>query len=462
MPQATSATTGRKARRATTASFIGTAVEWYDFYIYGTATALVFGKLFFPTASPAAGTLAAFATFWVGFLARPLGGLIFGHIGDRVGRKNVLVATLVLMGSATTLIGVLPTHASIGVAAPILLVLLRAVQGIAVGGEWGGAVLMATENTEHKRRGLAGMWVQQGSPAGSILATLVFIAVGHLPDDAFLSWGWRIPFLLSAVLVAVGLVIRLKVSESTDFQAAKEQAAKEQADTGQTAGGQEDVAPKIPVVELFRTSWPLVLLGVGASAMGISSAYFTNTFVLSWATSDLGVHRQTMLDILLVLAILQFLWQPLAALLAQHVGTVRLMAGALIANIVVAVPMFLLIATRDSTLIGVGLALGVLTGCSYYALLAGFLSQAFPVRVRYTGVSLAYQLCSTVIGGSTPLVAQWLLTRGGGHWPVVGYYIALLLLTTVCVLALARRRPGARDDAPGTGAREPESLPTVA
>lgn len=446
MPQATP-TAGRNARRATTASFVGTAVEWYDFYIYGTATALVFGKLFFPTASPAAGTLAAFATFWAGFLARPLGGLIFGHIGDRVGRKNVLVTTLILMGTATTLIGLLPTYATIGVAAPILLVLLRAVQGIAVGGEWGGAVLMATENTEQKRRGLAGMWVQQGSPAGSILATLVFIAVGHLPDEAFMTWGWRVPFLLSTLLVVIGLVIRLKVAESPDFEAARQR---------------EEATPKIPVVELFRTSRTLVLLGVGASAMGISSAYFTNTFVLSWATSDLGVHRQTMLDILLVLAVLQFLWQPLAALLAQRVGTVRLMAGALIANIVVAVPMFLLIATRDSTLIGVGLALGVLTGCSYYALLAGFLSQAFPVKVRYTGVSLAYQLCSTVIGGSTPFVAQWLLTRGGGHWPVVGYYITLLLLTTVCVLALARHRSrrDAADDA-GSGTREPEDRPAA-
>ncbi|MFJ3671982.1 MFS transporter [Streptomyces sp. NPDC090106] len=448
-------TAGRQARRATVASFIGTAVEWYDFYIYGTATALVFGKLFFAGADPATGTLAAFATFWVGFLARPIGGLVFGHIGDRVGRKNVLVTTLVLMGSATTLIGVLPTYADIGVAAPVLLVLLRAVQGIAVGGEWGGAVLMATENTERGRRGIAGMWVQQGSPAGAVLASLVFIAVGHLSDEAFLSWGWRVPFLLSAVLVVIGLVIRLKVSESTDFETARAREKK--------AGPAARATAKVPVVELLRTSWPLVLLGVGASAMGISSAYFTNTFVLSWATSDLGVDRQTMLDILLVLAVLQFLWQPLAALLARRVGTVRVMAGALIANIVVAVPMFLLIATRDSTLIGLGLALGVITGASYYAMLAGFLAQAFPVRVRYTGISLAYQLCSTVIGGSTPLVAQWLLGVGGGHWPVVGYYITLLLLTTVCVLALARRRAGSSDagGAEGSAGRAAEGVATA-
>ncbi|MEV0618325.1 MFS transporter [Nonomuraea sp. NPDC050404] len=414
----------RQSRRATIASFIGTAVEWYDFYIYGTASALVFGTLFFPESDSGAGTLAAFATFWVGFLARPLGGIVFGHVGDRIGRKNVLVITLILMGTATTLIGFLPTYASIGYAAPVLLVLLRALQGLAVGGEWGGAVLMATENADDKRRGTAGMWVQQGSPAGSILATLVFLMVGGLPDDAFMEWGWRVPFLLSAILVVIGLVIRLTVHESAEFSAARD----------------AEPAVKLPIVTLFRTAWPLVALGIGASAMGISAAYFTNTFVLSWATTDLGVPRQTMLNILLVIAILQFVWQPAAAHVARRIGMVPLMAGALAANILVAVPMFLLITTRDSVLIGIALALSIVTGASYYAMLAGFLAQAFPVRVRYTGISVAYQLCSTIIGGSTPLVAQWLLTSSGGsHWPVVGYYIVLLVLTLSCVLALARR-----------------------
>ncbi|MFI7708027.1 MFS transporter [Nonomuraea sp. NPDC049480] len=414
----------RQGRRATIASFIGTAVEWYDFFIFGTASALVFGTLFFPESDSGAGTLAAFATFWVGFLARPLGGIVFGHVGDRLGRKNVLVITLILMGSATTLIGVLPTYASIGYAAPLLLVLLRALQGIAVGGEWGGAVLMATENAAQGRRGMAGMWVQQGSPAGAILATLAFLVVGRMPDDAFLQWGWRVPFLLSALLVVIGLVIRLTVHESAEFRAARK----------------AEPAVKVPLVTLFRTAWPLVVLGIGASALGISAAYFTNTFLVSWATTDLGVPRQTMLDILLVIFILQFLWQPVAAYVARRIGTVRLMAGALAANILVAVPMFLLITTRDGLLIGIALALSVVTGASYYALLAGFLAQAFPVRVRYTGVSVAYQLSSTIIGGSTPLVAQWLLISGGGsHWPVVGYYIFVLVLTLGCVLALARR-----------------------
>ncbi|MFB4276763.1 MULTISPECIES: MFS transporter [unclassified Nonomuraea] len=422
MPDGTLAS--RQSRRATIASFIGTAVEWYDFFIYGTASALVFGTLFFPEADSGTGTLAAFATFWVGFLTRPLGGIVFGHLGDRIGRKNVLVVTLILMGSATTLIGVLPTYASIGYTAPLLLVLLRALQGIAVGGEWGGAVLMATENAAQGRRGMAGAWVQQGSPAGAILATLAFLVVGRMPDDAFLQWGWRVPFLLSALLVVIGLVIRITVHESAEFRAARE----------------AEPAVRLPLVTLFRTAWPLVALGIGASALGISAAYFTNTFLVSWATTDLGIPRQMMLDILLVTFVLQFLWQPVAALIARRAGAVRVMAGALTANILVAVPMFLLITTRDGFLIGVALALSVVTGASYYALLAGFLAQAFPVRVRYTGISVAYQLCSTIIGGSTPLVAQWLLISGGGsHWPVVGYYIALLVLTLGCVLALARR-----------------------
>jgi MFS family permease len=422
MPDSTPA--ARHSRRATIASFIGTAVEWYDFFIFGTASALVFGTLFFPESDSGTGTLAAFATFWVGFLARPLGGIVFGHVGDRIGRKNVLVITLILMGSATTLIGVLLTYASIGYAAPLLLVLLRALQGIAVGGEWGGAVLMATESTAQGRRGMAGMWVQQGSPAGAILATLVFLVVGRLPDGAFLEWGWRVPFLLSVLLVVIGLVIRLTVHEPAEFRAARE----------------AEPAVRVPLVTLFRTAWPLVVLGIGASALGISAAYFTNTFVVSWATTDLGIARQTMLDILLVIFILQFFWQPVAALVARRVGAVRVMAGALAGNILVAVPMFLLITSRDALLVGVALALSVVTGASYYALLANFLAQAFPVRVRYTGISVSYQLCSTIIGGSTPLVAQWLLISGGGsHWPVVGYYIALLVLTLGCVLALARR-----------------------
>ncbi|WP_348788810.1 MFS transporter [Leifsonia sp. NPDC080035] len=251
--------------RATAGAFVGTAIEWYDFYVFGTAAALVFGRVFYPEIAPGAGILASFATFWVGFLARPLGGLVFGHFGDRIGRKRVLVITLLMMGTATTLIGVLPGYATIGAAAPILLVLLRALQGFAVGGEWGGAVLLATESAPQKKKGLAGAWVQQGSPAGSILATVAFLLVGLLPDEQFLAWGWRIPFLISAVLVVVGLIVRMVVNESQEFLDTKA----------------SRVVVKMPLVEVFRTAPGVVLLGIAASITGIAMAYFTNTFLLA-------------------------------------------------------------------------------------------------------------------------------------------------------------------------------------
>ncbi|MGW2893148.1 MFS transporter [Streptomyces sp. NPDC001212] len=415
--------TSSRARRAGLASFVGTTIEWYDFYIYGTASALVFGKLFFPDVSPAAGVLASFATFWVGFLARPLGGIIFGHFGDRMGRKGTLVTTLLLMGAATFLVGVLPTHARIGVAAPVLLALLRAVQGIAVGGEWGGAVLMASESAPRGRASFFAMMVQQGSPAGAILATLVFLAAGTLDDAAFLAWGWRVPFLLSGLLVVVGLLIRLKVEESDDFARVRERG---------------DVV-RLPIAEVLRTGWRVVLLGIGASIMGISAAYFTNTFVLSWTTNELHMDRQTMLYILLGLSVVQFVWQPVAALISERVGEARFMVCSLLANVVVAAPMFLMIETARPLLVFLGIALAMISGSGYYAVLAGFLARAFPSRVRYTGISLSYQLCSTLIGGTTPLVAQALLTSGGGSvWPVVAFYAVLLLVTTACVAVLAR------------------------
>ncbi|MFD5655854.1 MFS transporter [Streptomyces hirsutus] len=418
-----------RQRRSTLGAFVGTAIEWYDFYIFGTAAALVFGKVFYPGIAPSAALMASFATFWVGFLARPIGGIVFGHFGDRLGRKNTLVITLVMMGAATTLIGVLPGYATIGTAAPILLIVLRACQGIAVGGEWGGAVLLATENAPEEKKGMAGTWVQQGSPAGAILATVMFLAVGALPTEQFLSWGWRIPFLLSAVLVLVGLVIRLKVEESEDFVRSRDR--------------QQVV--KVPVVEVFRTSSGIVWLGVAASIIGISLAYFTNTFLLAWTTTELGMPRQTMLNLLLAMAVLQFFWQPFAAKIAARIGTARLMIGGLTATALLVVPLFLAITSRNPVLLALPLALTILGGSAYYAMLASFLSSAFPAHVRYTGVSVAYQLCATLIGGSTPLIAQWILdSSGGSPWGVAAFYTALLIATILGVWGLSRKTAAAR------------------
>ena len=411
-----------RQRRSTAGAFVGTAIEWYDFFIFGTAAALVFGKVFFPEASPAVGLLASFATFWVGFLARPLGGVLFGHLGDRFGRKNTLVATLFLMGAGTTLIGLLPGYATIGVAAPILLVILRACQGLAVGGEWAGATLMATENAREGKKGAAGAWVQQGSPAGSILATLMFLLVGGLPDEAFLSWGWRIPFLFSAVLLVVALLIRLKVEESADFETAKA----------------EKAVVKVPLFEVFRKSQSLVWLGIAASMMGISVAFFNNTFVLAWTTTELDMPRKTVLNILLVLAVVQFIWQPMAARLAERFGALQVMVGGLILNIVAVVPMFLAIISTNAVLIALAMSLTVLGGAAYYAMLANFLSAAFPANVRYTGVALANGLCAALIGGSTPLIAQTIL-NAFGPWGVAVFYALTAALTILGVVGLHRK-----------------------
>src|SRR5690606_5757891 len=286
-----------RQRRSTIGAFVGTAIEWYDFFLFGTAAALVFGTVFYPDLAPGAGLLASFATFWVGFLARPLGGLVFSHFGDRLGRRNTLIATLVLMGAATTGIGLLPTYEQVGIAAPVLLIVFRAVQGLAVGGEWGGAVVLATENAKGGKQGMAGAWVQQGSPAGSILATLAFLLVGMLPDDDFTAWGWRLPFLFSAVLVLIAFVIRSKVEETGQFTDIKKRGE----------------VPAVPVLEAFRETPRLLLFGVLASVVGISTAYFNNTFMLSWTTGPLGMDRGVVLNLIFVAAVVQFAWQPVAA-----------------------------------------------------------------------------------------------------------------------------------------------------
>ncbi|MDR6436701.1 MFS family permease [Paenarthrobacter nicotinovorans] len=410
-------------RRATLGAFVGTAIEWYDFYIFGTAAALVFSKVFYPQAAEGAALMASFATFWVGFLARPLGGIIFGHFGDKIGRKNTLIITLMLMGIATAMIGVLPGYASIGIAAPVLLILLRALQGIAVGGEWGGAVLLATENASEQNKGRAGTWVQQGSPAGSILATLAFLLVGLLPNEQFLSWGWRIPFLFSAVLVVVGLVIRAKVEESAAFTEAK---------------ARRKVA-EVPVVTVFRVARTAVMLGVLASILGISSAYFGNTFLLAWTTGQLKMDRQVILNIFLATAILQFIWQPMAARIAERIGVLKLMLGALGLALLMIVPLFLALLSGNIVFLATMMVLNVFGGSAYYALLASTLAAAFPIHVRYTGVSVAYQLCATIIGGSTPLVAQALLV-GTGPWSVAAFYALLVIATATGVVALERYR----------------------
>ncbi|MFJ7146414.1 MFS transporter [Pseudomonas protegens] len=415
-------------RRAAAAAFIGTMIEWYDFYIYATAAALVFGALFFPSDDKLFSTMAAFGTFAVGFFARPLGGIIFGHIGDRIGRKKSLVITLLMMGVVTVCIGLLPTYAQIGALAPVLLILLRIVQGIAVGGEWGGAVLMAGEHAPKGRRNFFASFAQLGSPAGLILSLLAFSAVTRLPEDALMSWGWRLPFLASALLLLVGLAIRLGVNESPEFLASREQAAKsvrkEQA----------------PVMEVLRTAWRPLLLCIGANTLGIAGVYFTNTFMIAYTTQQLEIPRSLILECLFVVAIIQFCIQPLAAWTAEKIGATRFLCLVSVLAMASPYPMFVLVSSGQAPLMILGIALAVVCMASFYAVIAGYVSGMFETRVRYTAISLAYQVCGALAGGLTPLIGTWLAHRFIGQWwPMALFYSLIAAVSLLCVLALSRR-----------------------
>ncbi|WP_416757747.1 MFS transporter [Pseudomonas sp. BNK-6] len=415
-------------RRAAAAAFIGTMIEWYDFYIYATAAALVFGALFFPSDDKLFSTMAAFGTFAVGFFARPLGGIVFGHIGDRIGRKKSLVITLLMMGVVTVCIGLLPTYAQIGALAPVLLILLRIVQGIAVGGEWGGAVLMAGEHAPKGRRNFFASFAQLGSPAGLILSLLAFSAVTRLPEDALMSWGWRLPFLASALLLLVGLAIRLGVNESPEFLASREQAAKslrkEQA----------------PVMQVLRTAWRPLLLCIGANTLGIAGVYFTNTFMIAYTTQQLEIPRSLILECLFVVAIIQFCIQPLAAWTAEKIGATRFLCLVSVLAMASPYPMFVLVSSGQAPLMILGIALAVVCMASFYAVIAGYVSGMFETRVRYTAISLAYQVCGALAGGLTPLIGTWLAHRFIGQWwPMALFYSLIAAVSLICVLALSRR-----------------------
>jgi len=421
-------TASAQPRRAAAAAFIGTMIEWYDFYIYATAAALVFGALFFPSDDSLFSTMAAFGTFAVGFFARPLGGIVFGHVGDRIGRKKSLVITLLMMGIVTVCIGLLPTYAQIGAASPVLLIILRVVQGIAVGGEWGGAVLMAGEHAPKGRRNFFASFAQLGSPAGLILSLLAFGAVTRLPEEDLMSWGWRVPFLASALLLLVGLAIRLGVNESPEFLASRVQAQK--------ARRQEQA----PVLEVLRTAWRPLLLCIGANTLGIAGVYFTNTFMISYTTQQLHLERSLILECLFFVAIIQFCVQPLAAWLSEKLGATRFLALVALLAMGSPYPMFVLVSTGQGPLIVLGIALAAACMASFYAVIAGYVSGMFETRMRYTAISMAYQVCGAIAGGLTPLIGTWLAHSFTGQWwPMALFYTLIASISLVCVLALARQ-----------------------
>ncbi len=411
-------------RKVVTASFIGTTIEWYDFFLYGTAAALVFGELFFPGSSPLIGTLSAFGTFAVGFAARPLGGVVFGHFGDRIGRKTMLVLSLMIMGIATFLIGCLPTHASIGIAAPILLVLLRFAQGIGVGGEWGGAVLMSVESAPKGKRGLFGAFPQMGVPAGLLLSTVVFTVVQNMTTEAqFMAWGWRIPFLVSILLVAVGLVVRLALAESPAFKAVKE--AKAEAD--------------VPIVELVKTHKRDVLTAMGMRIAENGCFYIFTVFVLAYGEDTLKLSKNTMLTGVIIAAALGLFSVPFYGWLSDRFGRRKLyMAGALFTFAFV-FPFFALLNTKEPVLIWLAIVLAVNVGHDLmYGPQAAYFSELFATRMRYTGASVGYQLASVFGGGFAPLIAVALLAAGGDKPYLVALYMMVMGVITIVATYFAR------------------------
>ncbi len=405
------------------ASFIGTTIEWYDFFLYGTAAALVFNKLFFPTLSPLAGTLSAYGTFAVGFVARPLGGALFGHYGDRVGRRTMLVWSLLIMGVATVLMGFLPGYDNIGVWAPILLVVLRFFQGIGIGGEWAGAVLMAVEHSSAGKRGVHGSWPQMGVPAGLLLSTGVFALVsGSLPEGDFPSWGWRIPFLLSALLIAVGLFIRLRLLETpvfTELQANRK-------------------TVRAPLISVFRDHPRAVLVGMGMRFGQNVLFYIFTVFSLSYGEKTLGYTKGDMLVGLAIAAAVGMFSIPIFGALSDRYGRRPLYLAGAVGSLLYAFPFFWILGLGPA-FVPAAIVLGLVIQDLMYGPQAAYFAELFDARVRYSGSSVVYQLTSVFSGGLAPFIAT-VLAQKGALW-VAGYMAASCAVSVLGALFAPETHP---------------------
>lgn len=416
-----SAPTAKARRKVLVASLVGTAIEWYDFFIYGAAAALVFGPQFFPSEDPLAGTLAAFATFAVGFIARPIGGVVMGHFGDRVGRRQMLLLSMLMMGGATVAIGLLPNHAAIGIWAPILLVTLRFVQGLGVGGEWGGAVLMAVEYSPKNKRALYGAFPQMGLPIGIIAANLVFVVVANMTSpEMFNAWGWRIPFLLSGALVGVALYIRYSIEESPVFE---------------TARKEENVA-RNPLGLLIREHLWTVLLAGAISIAAPAIGYIYSVYLLSYGTSQLELTRNTMLGIIIIGAVIHLVTVYLGAVLADKFTQKKVFVAGAILVCLWAFPFFWLVDTASPVNIVIGVT-GILIAQSLMAgPQAALIAELFPTAVRYSGASVSYQIGSILGGGFMPMIALGLFAAFGTLTPISVYLLALGVISLLGILTL--------------------------
>ncbi|GAA3842385.1 MHS family MFS transporter [[Pseudomonas] carboxydohydrogena] len=410
---------GSSIKHIVTASVLGTTVEWYDFLIYGTAAALVFNKLFFPNYDPLVGTLAAFGSYAVGFVARPLGGAVFGHFGDKLGRKAMLTLTMIIMGAGTFLIGCLPTYDQVGILAPILLLILRMAQGIGIGGEWGGATLMVIESGDRHRRGFLGSLVQVGFPLGMVCATLVFLLVSKLPDDQFMSWGWRLPFWLSAILVAVGLFVRMRLVETPKFAKVQEQ--------GEVVNA--------PLLDVLTKDFKNFIVAVGLKISEVAWVYVLIGFLVYYATSHLHLSKTVILDAVLYAAMLELVTLPLFGLLSDYVGRKPLYIAGTILSMIAAFPLFTFVETKDPTTIAIAIAIIMsITHGLMFSPQAAFIPELFGTKVRYSGASLGVQVSAAISGGFAPMIATGLLAYYGSTHAISWYLIALGAITLIATL----------------------------
>ncbi len=409
--------------RLASASLAGTAIEFYDFFVYGTAAALVLGPLFFPTFSPVAGTLAAFGTFAVGFVARPLGSVLFGHVGDRHGRRPVLVASLLLTGGATVAVGCVPTYDTIGLTAPVLLLVLRFLQGLGLGGEWGGAVLLTAEHAPAERRGLWASFPQIGPAVGFLLANGVMLVLSATLSDAqFASWGWRVPFWAAGVLAVAGLWLRHSLTESPQFLRIDDHA-------------------RVPLAEVVRDHWRLVLLTAGALSAGYAVFYMVTTWSLSYATERLGVNRTVMLACIMAAVVVKGALTPLAAILGDRFGRRPLCLAGSAASALWMFPLVGLLATGEPLLMFFGFLVAMLAFITMFAVIAAYLPELYEPRVRCTGAAVGYNLGGVLGGALTPLVATALAQGERVPWGVAAYLTGIALLSLGCFALLPETRP---------------------
>ncbi len=410
-----------KLRRVLLASSVGSALEWYDFFIYGTAAALVFGDLFFPKLDPTVGTLAAFATFGVGFVARPLGGLVFGHLGDRIGRKPVLVITLLLVGGGTFLIGFLPTYDSIGLWAPALLVLLRLIQGFGAGAEYGGAVLLAVEHAPPGKRGFFGSWAPIGVTVGNLSAVGVFAIFSSLPKEEFLAWGWRVPFLLSIVLIVFGFYIRARVTETPVFS--------------ETLAKHKPLKAPVREAVLRHPREFLVVIGARLAENGLG--YLFPVFTLNYLTKTLQMQKATVLGAMMIAYVLSLFTIPAFSILSDRIGRRPVYMGGAIFCGLLAFPFFWLVNTQQPALVTLAFVLAISVGVSaMFGPQAAYFAELFTTRLRFSGFAFARELGSILAGGPAPFLAAWLVLQSGGQpWGVAIYIIVLSALTAAAIYA---------------------------